>query len=64
MEAVIHVVRNRMADPRFPSDACAVIAEAAVAFCLADAVLEAYGGDTMEDVLAQHRGRTERYGRS
>lgn len=44
--------------------ACAVIAEAAVAFCLADAVLEAYGGDTMEDVLAQHRGRTERYGRS
>lgn len=29
MAAVIQVVRNRMADPRFPSDACAVIAELA-----------------------------------
>lgn len=27
MEAVMRVVRNRMADPRFPDDACAVIAE-------------------------------------
>lgn len=27
MAAVIRVVRNRMADPRFPRDACAVIAE-------------------------------------
>ena len=29
MEAVIRVVRNRMADPRFPDDACAVIAQVA-----------------------------------
>jgi hypothetical protein len=28
MAAVIRVVRNRMADPRFPGDACAVIAQA------------------------------------
>jgi spore germination cell wall hydrolase CwlJ-like protein len=28
MTAVIRVVRNRMADPRFPDDACAVIAQA------------------------------------
>lgn len=27
MTAVIHVVRNRMHDPRFPGDACRVIAE-------------------------------------
>ncbi|MFZ1427520.1 MAG: cell wall hydrolase [Geminicoccaceae bacterium] len=27
MAAVIHVVRNRMADPRFPDDACAVVAQ-------------------------------------
>ena len=27
MAAVIRVVRNRMADPRFPGDACAVIAQ-------------------------------------
>lgn len=29
MAAVIRVVRNRMADPRFPDDACAVIAQVA-----------------------------------
>ena len=29
MEAVIRVVRNRMADPRFPDDACAVILQVA-----------------------------------
>jgi hypothetical protein len=29
MAAVIRVVRNRMADPRFPSDACAVVAQVA-----------------------------------
>ena len=29
MEAVIRVVRDRMADPRFPDDACAVIAQVA-----------------------------------
>jgi spore germination cell wall hydrolase CwlJ-like protein len=29
MEAVIRVVRNRMADPRFPEDACAVILQVA-----------------------------------
>ena len=29
MTAVIRVVRNRMADPRFPDDACAVIAQVA-----------------------------------
>ena len=34
--------------------ACGVIAEAAVAFCLADAALEAWGGDTMADLVA-HR---------
>jgi spore germination cell wall hydrolase CwlJ-like protein len=28
MTAVMRVVRNRMADPRFPNDACAVIAQA------------------------------------
>jgi spore germination cell wall hydrolase CwlJ-like protein len=28
MAAVVRVVRNRMADPRFPADACAVIAQA------------------------------------
>ncbi|MFO0726744.1 MAG: chorismate synthase [Myxococcota bacterium] len=44
--------------------ACAVIAEAAVAFCVADAVLESYGGDTMNDVVSAHRERVERYGHS
>lgn len=29
MEAVIQIVRNRMADPRFPDDACAVILQVA-----------------------------------
>ena len=29
MDAVIRVVRNRMADPRFPDDACAVILQVA-----------------------------------
>jgi chorismate synthase len=45
--------------------ACGVIAEAMLAFVLADALLESTGGDRMEDVLerlAQHRARTERYG--
>jgi chorismate synthase len=45
--------------------ACGVIAEAMLAFVLADALLEAVGGDRMEDVLerlAKHRERTERYG--
>lgn len=38
--------------------ACAVIAEAAVAFCLADAALEVYGGDTIEDFARAHEART------
>jgi chorismate synthase len=45
--------------------ACGVIAEAMLAFVLADALLESTGGDRMEDVLArlaQHRARTEKYG--
>jgi chorismate synthase len=45
--------------------ACGVIAEAMLAFVLTDALLEATGGDRMEDVLerlASHRDRTERYG--
>jgi chorismate synthase len=35
--------------------ACAVIAESAVAFCLADAALEAFGGDTLADFVAHHQ---------
>jgi chorismate synthase len=46
--------------------ACGVIAEAMVAFVLADALLESVGGDRMEDVtarLAAHRERVRRYPR-
>lgn len=44
--------------------ACGVIAEAMLAFVLADALLESTGGDRLEDVrarLAAHRERVERY---
>jgi chorismate synthase len=44
--------------------ACGVIAEAMLAFVLADALLEVTGGDRMEDVLerlARHRDRVKRY---
>jgi chorismate synthase len=44
--------------------ACGVIAEAMLAFVLADALLEATGGDRMEDVrcrLQAHRERVARY---
>jgi chorismate synthase len=44
--------------------ACGVICEAMLAFVLADAVLEATGGDRVEDVrarLASHRERVARY---
>ncbi|MEP6995396.1 MAG: chorismate synthase, partial [Acidobacteriota bacterium] len=44
--------------------ACGVICEAMLAFVLADAVLDATGGDRMEDVaarLAAHRARVSRY---
>ena len=44
--------------------ACGVIAEAMLAFVLADALLELTGGDRMEDVLfrlAAHRARVRRY---
>ena len=44
--------------------ACGVIAEAMLAFVLADALLESTGGDRMEDVLerlARHRTRTANY---
>lgn len=46
--------------------ACGVIAEAMLAFVLADALLEVTGGDRMEDVqsrLAAHRDRVRRYPR-
>ncbi len=46
--------------------ACGVIAEAMLAFVLADALLEVTGGDRMEDVqsrLAAHRKRVGRYPR-
>jgi len=46
--------------------ACGVIAEAMLAFVLADALLESTGGDRMEDVksrLAAHRERVRRYPR-
>ncbi|HEX4440527.1 MAG TPA: chorismate synthase [Thermoanaerobaculia bacterium] len=46
--------------------ACGVIAEAMLAFVLCDALLEAMGGDRMEDVLerlARHRERVRGYGR-
>lgn len=45
--------------------ACGVIAEAMLAFVLADALLESTGGDRMEDVLERlstHRKRAVRYG--
>ena len=44
--------------------ACGVIAEAMLAFVLADALLESTGGDRMDDVrprLAAHRQRVRRY---
>ncbi len=44
--------------------ACGVIAEAMLAFTIADALLESVGGDRMEDVLARigaHRERVRRY---
>ena len=44
--------------------ACGVIAEAMLAFVLADALLESTGGDRLEDVksrLAMHRERVRRY---
>jgi len=46
--------------------ACGVIAEAMLAFVLADALLESTGGDRLEDVksrLAAHRDRVRRYPR-
>jgi chorismate synthase len=46
--------------------ACGVIAEAMLAFVLADALLESTGGDRLEDVksrLAAHRERVRRYPR-
>jgi len=46
--------------------ACGVIAEAMLAYVLADAVLELTGGDRLEDVLsrlAEHRERVRRYPR-
>ena len=46
--------------------ACGVIAEAMLAFVLADALLEVTGGDRMEDVagrLSEHRARVARYPR-
>ena len=46
--------------------ACGVIAEAMLAFVLADALLELTGGDRLEDVLsrlAAHRARVRRYPR-
>jgi chorismate synthase len=45
--------------------ACGVIAEAMLAFVLADALLESTGGDRMEDVrsrLSAHRERVRLYG--
>jgi len=47
--------------------ACGVIAEAMLAFVLADALLELTGGDRLEDVLsrlAAHRERVRRYPRN
>jgi chorismate synthase len=44
--------------------ACAVIAEAEVALVLADAALEAFGGDTLADFTAAHRARVARYATS
>lgn len=41
--------------------ACAVIAEAAVAWTLADAALEAFGGDTIDDFVRAHAARLGRY---
>lgn len=44
--------------------ACAVIAEAAVAFCLADAALESLGGDTVGDLRANQETVRQRYART
>jgi chorismate synthase len=47
--------------------ACGVIAEAMLAYVLADALLESTGGDRLEDVksrLAAHRERVGRYPRT
>jgi chorismate synthase len=41
--------------------ACAVIAEAEVALVLADAALEAFGGDTLADFTGAFRARVGRY---
>jgi chorismate synthase len=41
--------------------ACGVIAEAQVMLVLADAVLEAFGGDTVDDLRAAHAARRARY---
>jgi chorismate synthase len=41
--------------------ACAVIAEACVAHCLADAALETYGGDTIDDFKRAHQEHLRRY---
>jgi chorismate synthase len=44
--------------------ACGVICEAMLAFVLADALLEATGGDRLEDVTARlsaHRERVRKY---
>lgn len=41
--------------------ACAVIAEAEVALVLADAALEAFGGDTVADFVGAFSARIERY---
>ena len=46
--------------------ACGVIAEAMLAFVLADSLLEVTGSDRMDDVvarLAEHRARVARYPR-
>ena len=43
-------------------EALAVVAEAAVAFELARAAREKFGGDAMQDVLAAHRAYLERIG--
>ena len=41
-------------------EALAVVAEAAVAFELARAALEKFGGDAIEDTVAAHRGYLDR----
>jgi chorismate synthase len=44
--------------------AAAVVAEAALAFELARAALEKFGGDSVEDLLAAHRAYLERIARA